>query len=740
MDAKKIKFDLKGLRKLGALKIFYKNNTTNQSWENWKKFDDCSEEELEKANLRSILPVEVVLDLEQEIELDRIKLLLKAYKLNYYIWSTGSRGFHINLFFKDLDKFEKEARKEIRRVLIKRFRTDESKSSEDGLLAIENKKHFKTGREKILIDMKEGWNTLDMDLVESIITKLEKDKLRVKGERGNFTNYHIKDDFFSHISKNIIPEGQFRDVVIFKNIAIALVSEGLTDEEIKNTMTPIIEKNFPGKRYTEMEGWIKKARSGDLDFYNVIELNKWGKEFIGRRFYDEDVYNTNEKSYSESGEYKIKDAIKYFGDKEDLAQQFIKIQPLYFDNNKIWWIWNFNKYSWEIVDEYDIMLLLKKFTVTPLHITRQVEWIEILRALGLAARANKPKEADRNWIQFKNKIYDLKNDKEFEASPEYFVTNPIPWELGTSDETPIIDKLFIDWVVRQGVQDESYVETLREICAYCCLPDMPLHRVFCFIGGGSNGKSTFQRFIEKFIGWKNITSTDLDTLAKLNFEGSKLYKKLVVFIGEVDKSVFKKTNTLKRVTGDDLMRIEFKGKGSFDAHLYAKPIIACNTLPETTDTAFGFYRRWCIVDFLNEFSEKKSVLDTIPEQEYKNFAKKCIFYLKQIITNGGFTNEGTVEQRREKYEQHSTPIDDFIKKYCIKEIGARVSFEAFYDKYADYLVSSNLRRASKMEVGIILKKKGFEKKVIGAELDGEYNNVKTTQLYILDLKLVEEDI
>lgn len=737
MEPKKVNFDLKSLRNYGNMKLFYKDNNSGDSWPTWKNFDDCTEEEIEQANLRSILPKEIILDLEDPTELDRVKYMLKAYKLKYYIWSTGSKGYHINLFYNDLDKFDREVRKEIRKTIIKRFKTDETKSSEKGLLAVENKKHFKTGKEKTLIEMNEGWNNLNMELVNNILLKVEqrREKRDFQGG-GNFDEYHIHDEFFNFISKNVIKEGMARDMVVFKNIAIALVKEGLSDEEIKNIMQPIINKNFPGKNYQELQGWVNKARDSEIDYYNVIEINRWGKENFGRRFYDSDIYNTSKESVTEDeSPYKLKDTIKYFGgDKHALAKEFVKIQPIYHDNNKIWWIWNFKKYKWEKTDEIDIMIMLNNASEIPLNIIKQSEWTEIIRALSLAAREYKPKEASPNWIQFKSKIYDIKTNKIFDATSDYFITNPIPWEMGEEEKTPTIDKLFHDWVVKDGVQDESYVTTLYEIAAYCCLPSMPIQRVFSFIGKGANGKSTYLRFLEKLLGFSNITSTDLDTLAKSNFESSKLYRKLAAFIGEVDKSVFKKTTTLKKITGDDLMRIEFKGKDSFEAHLYAKPIIACNTLPETTDNVYGFFRRWCIVDFPNTFNEKKNVINEIPDWEYNNFANKAVKYIKQVLDKGGFTNEGSVEERMKKYKQHSTPIDDFIDEYCEKDVNEAITFEDFYEKYTDYLHANGLRVATRQEVGKIINQKGYEKKRIPVKND--FDNSQIYKLHVLGLKWV----
>jgi len=43
-----------------------------------------------------------------------------------------------------------------------------------------------------------------------------------------------------------------------------------------------------------------------------------------------------------------------------------------------------------------------------------------------------------------------------------------------------------------------------------------------------------------------------------------------------------------------------------------------------------FYRRWTIIDFPNQFTEKKDILKDIPEIEFNNLATKCVVILKNL--------------------------------------------------------------------------------------------------------------
>ena len=58
----------------------------------------------------------------------------------------------------------------------------------------------------------------------------------------------------------------------------------------------------------------------------------------------------------------------------------------------------------------------------------------------------RPEDPPKNWIQFKDQIFDIKTKKIFPASSDYFICNPLPWKIGKKDDTPTIDKLFKQWV------------------------------------------------------------------------------------------------------------------------------------------------------------------------------------------------------------------------------------------------------------------------------------------------------
>ena len=398
--------------------------------------------------------------------------------------------------------------------------------------------------------------------------------------------------------------------------------------------------------------------------------------------------------------------IQRFVDKKDLAKQILEIHPFFYDKYKIWWSWNHQEFKWEIVDETDILNMVDK-TCEGIDTINSKEKNEILEALRQVSREYMPKPIKPTWIQFKDKIFDIENGEELMASPEYLATNPIPYSLHKDNfiETPEMDRIFEEWVGKE------HVKTLYEIIAYCLLPNYPIHRIFCFLGSGMNGKSKYLELLRKFIGNGNCCSTELDTLLQSRFEVTRLHKKLVCQMGETNFNEMNKTSILKKLSGGDLIGFEYKNKNPFEEKNYAKIIIATNNLPTTTDKTIGFYRRWCLIDFPNQFSEKKDILEEIPEEEYESLAVKCCFILKDLLDKREFTNEGTIEERKERYESKSNFLEKFINDFVDEDPNGYITKHDFFKKFKDWSHENRHREMSEKSLGMAMKKLQVENAV-----------------------------
>ena len=506
---------------------------------------------------------------------------------------------------------------------------------------------------------------------------------------------------------------RLRDDIL--NIKISSFKTGVISEEIKEKISgdkeimAFMEGNLQGKASrseAEMSLVCRLVRVGlEKDkIFSVMsncKLGKWQEASIS---YRELTYKKAIALVTEEKDMVVLikgEARKFFG-RMGQAQEFAKKQPIYFDEAGLFWVWTECEKCWKMIDE--ITLENELFKEEGIDTVNSSIRSEIIQALKQVGRMSKPKDFPKNWIQFKEVIINLDTGEESKATPEYFCINPLAYKMNKERYmlTPTMDKLFEEWV------GKAHVQTLYEIIAFSCLTDYPLHRLFCFIGGGLNGKSCYMRVLRKFLGADNVTSTDLDTLLNSRFEVTKLYKKLACMMGETNFNQLSQTSLIKKLTGQDFIGFEYKNKTPFDGENYAKILIATNNLPETTDKTDGFYRRWLIIDFPNQFDEGRDVVADIPEEEYECLAVKIPFLIKDLMTNRKFTGEGSIEDRKQAYEDKSNPFDKFWKNYVDdSDLNAYITKWDFSKRYNGWAKDNHFREISDEGLGEIMKKRGI---------------------------------
>ena len=441
-----------------------------------------------------------------------------------------------------------------------------------------------------------------------------------------------------------------------------------------------------------------------VDYLTLLKDKKNNKEIIEKLEKEELEYKIEEEKRKIREEVlsKNKDVAKIvekFSSKEELAEMILEVIPLYYDEAGLWWMWHSGSHRWVLCDEVDICNIVMNTSTA--NTISQKERNEILQALKQVSRYNKPIEPSPELIQFGDEVVNIFTGDRFKASPKYFFTNPIPHKIGKSKETPTIDKLLKDWV------GEKYVNTMKEIIAYCLYRDMPIHRTFCFIGSGSNGKSCFLDMLATFLGNENCSTTDFERLMTNRFETTRIYRKLACIMGETNFEKLEKTDLFKRMTGGDLISFEYKHKKPFEAKSYAKIIIATNNLPETTDKTDGFYRRWLIIDFPNKFTEGKNPLLDITEEEYENLAYACIDILYNLLKKYKFEEEGTVEERAKVYEEKSNPFEKFWKEFIVEDIEKATPKFMFREAFEEFCRENKFRMPTEVFIAKKMREKGI---------------------------------
>jgi len=114
------------------------------SCDNW-----IDESFFSQINQRQILPNEIVLDIEDKAQIkDKLEVLKRTEHIEEFsVWDTGSRGYHIHIFFK------KPVKEKHKTHICKSLGADVQKCNEKNLIALENTPHWKTDKLKLKVNL-----------------------------------------------------------------------------------------------------------------------------------------------------------------------------------------------------------------------------------------------------------------------------------------------------------------------------------------------------------------------------------------------------------------------------------------------------------------------------------------------------------------------------------------------------------------------------------------------------------
>jgi P4 family phage/plasmid primase-like protien len=244
---------------------------------------------------------------------------------------------------------------------------------------------------------------------------------------------------------------------------------------------------------------------------------------------------------------------------------------------------------------------------------------------------------------------------------------------------------------------------LQEYMGYCLLPVMPKHKIMWFYGGGRNGKGRITITLEAIMGQENCSHLELGELdGQHRFAVSQLYGKLVNICSEPSTAVAMQTALLKKITGEDSLDAEVKGKQKrISFRNVAKMFVLGNEFPKVNDSSVAFHERTLILSFPYSFTGKNQV-DDIERQwlddpaEVSGIFNWMLLGLHRLWKNNDFTVSKTTKEVMLEFKRTSDPFGAWIEDNCVFEGEGFVSRKAAFEDYKAY-ADEELRKAPETE-------------------------------------------
>lgn len=344
----------------------------------------------------------------------------------------------------------------------------------------------------------------------------------------------------------------------------------------------------------------------------------------------------------------------------------------------------------------------------------------------LTIEAPQRDQSSRRYILFKNGVYDLEERRLLPHSPEYVISNQIPWNYNPKAYSELADK-----TLDKLACNDPEIRTLIEECiGYCFYRDSKLGKCFILTGEKNNGKSTFIFMVNNLLGDDNYSSVDITNLAR-ELDIASLSNKLANIKDDIADNYMDGLNVslFKQIVTGNRCRGKFLYQDPFDFYPYATLIFSANSIPRIKDPTGAVTKRMVIIPFNAVFTKEDPDFD--PFINEKLCTPECMEYLirigvealTKVILRNGFSSCGAAEKEMELYKVGNDSVLSFIVEYGEDQIENQ-TVNSVYSAYELHCSNNGLRPTTQ----IMMSKK--IKTALGLDVKRSRVNGKLYSIYV----------
>lgn len=244
---------------------------------------------------------------------------------------------------------------------------------------------------------------------------------------------------------------------------------------------------------------------------------------------------------------------------------------------------------------------------------------------------------------------------------------------------------------------EYQIDIIQEFFGYCLCNHYRFAVFLLLLGEGGNGKGVLENVLIAFIGEENTSGLALHEICSTDkFTLADMFEKKLNVCGDIAKTKIPNTENLKKLTGRNLIRAQFKYGQPFTYYNRAKIINSCNEMPKITDETKGLFDRLLIIDFPNSFRDT--------ENDNKNLEAECttkeslsgiltwaLQGYQRLMKQGKFSHSKSLEQKIEQYQKIVDPLEFYIEYRVIENVGSFVYKDLIFNDYNKFAAENKLK-------------------------------------------------
>ena len=284
------------------------------------------------------------------------------------------------------------------------------------------------------------------------------------------------------------------------------------------------------------------------------------------------------------------------------------------------------------------------------------------------------------WINFKNGMYDPVVETMREHDPKYLSINQVPHEYDSKAE-------FVGTVAEQFFNDLFPDRQDREMffayAGYCMTVDTRLQKFMVIIGIPGSGKSTAINLLIDTVGEENVSCITLQDLNE-RFTPTELLGRLLNACADLPKKALEQVDAIKRITGEDLIKGEYKGGKVFPFRSYAKLIFSANEMPISLDEkSDAFFRRLLAIEVKKKGAKihnlKQGLKFSMP-----GFIHECVAALSRMYVAGNEIDSPNSKKLVHEFHRESDSVQAFLDDCVDRVPGEKMKRDLLHKQYEAY--------------------------------------------------------
>jgi P4 family phage/plasmid primase-like protien len=287
--------------------------------------------------------------------------------------------------------------------------------------------------------------------------------------------------------------------------------------------------------------------------------------------------------------------------------------------------------------------------------------------------------------------------------PGFLSPVQLPVSYDPAATCPEWDK-FISEVFPEDAQTLAY-----ELPADLMTPNRSEQKAILLLGEGSNGKSTYLRAVEAFVGSSNTSGVSLHKLEQDRFSTSRLMGKLANICPDLPSTHLTETSVFKAITGGDSVAGEYKYREAFEFLPYCRLVFSANHVPRSGDASHAFFRRWSVVPFDRTFESSEAIPREVLDKklsdpgELSGLLNKALEVLPRLRREG-FTESDSMRRAWAEFKEMTDPVSVWLAKNTVEDAEAFVPKATLLAAYNEHCQEQGRAGMTKTAFGLAIKR------------------------------------